>query len=269
MLDQPGLDQPGLDQPGLDQPGLDQMDAPPVTAERDGYFLVRGLLDPSTCRRYAERLQEYAGGRRTPPDGITLQREPVLERAGTTRQDGGDIRKVSWLYADDLFRGLICDPAVIRYVAALIGTPIRLFRADALMKPAEVGSEKGVHQDAPYWPVAPMSMWSIWTSFDPATLDNGCLTVLPGSHRGGPLPHVQTQDDFVVAPQHYDAADLVPLPMAPGDVLFFQSLLVHGSAANVSGQPRRAVTVSYLGPDHSYNGAGEPPRYPTVDTATG
>jgi phytanoyl-CoA hydroxylase len=236
----------------------------PTTAERDGYLLVRGLLDPATCREYAERLQDYAGARRVPPYGMSLQREPVLERSGETRSDGGDIRKISWLHADELFRQLISDAAIVRRVTALVGTPVRLFRADALMKPAEVGSEKGVHQDAPYWPIRPMSMWSIWTSFDPATLDNGCLTVLPGSHRDGPLPHVRTEDDFVVAPQHYDGADLVPLPMEPGDVLFFHSLLVHGSAANVSGRPRRAVTVSYLGPDHQYAGDGEPPNYPDV-----
>jgi phytanoyl-CoA hydroxylase len=247
-----------------DQPDLDSMNPTPSTAERDGYFLVRGLLDPTSCRGYAERLQEYAAARRTPPAGVALQREPVLERAGQTRLDGGDIRKISWLYADDLFRNLISHPAVVRTVGALVGMPVRLFRADALMKPAGVGSEKGVHQDAPYWPVAPMSMWSIWTPFDPATLDNGCLTVLPGSHLNGPRPHVRTQDDFVVAPEHYDAADLVPLPMAPGDVLFFHSLLVHGSAANVSGQPRRAVTISYLGPDHRHTGDGAPPSYPTV-----
>jgi phytanoyl-CoA hydroxylase len=51
--------------------------------------------------------------------------------------------------------------------------------------------------------------------------------------------------------------------MDPGDVLFFHSLLVHGSAANVSGEPRRAVTISYLGPDHRYAG-DSPPDYPRL-----
>lgn len=242
-----------------------ELDAkPPATADSDGYFLVRGLLDRTACARYAERLQEYISGSRVPPEGISLQREPVLERAGESRSDGGDIRKVSWLYPDELFRELISDPGITARIGASVGTPLRLFRADAMMKPAKVGSEKGVHQDAPYWPIEPMSQWSVWTSFDPATIDNGCLMVVPGSHLHGPLPHVLTQDDYVVPSDHYDIDALMPLPMEPGDVLFFHSLLVHGSAANISGEPRRAVTISYLGPGHRYAKDGTPPDYPVL-----
>ncbi|MGW0229922.1 phytanoyl-CoA dioxygenase family protein [Actinopolymorpha singaporensis] len=234
-------------------------------AGRDGFFLVEGLVGADDCARYAARLSEYAGGRLAAPDGIRLQREPALDRSGEVRPDGGDIRKVDGLFHDELLHGLITSEKVLRFVRSLVGGPPRLFRATALMKPAAVGSEKGQHQDSPYWPIEPMSLWSCWIPFDDATMDNGCLTVIPGSHRHGALPHVQTRDDFVVPAEHYDPSALVPVPMRRGSALFFHSLLLHGSAANTSGNPRRAVTMSYLGPGHRYTGTPPAPEYPVVD----
>ncbi len=233
-------------------------------AGRDGFFLVEDLVGAGDCARYAARLSEYASGRLAPPDGIKLQREPALDRSGEVRPDGGDIRKVDGLFHDDLLHGLITSAKVQHFVRALVGEPPRLFRATALMKPASVGSAKGQHQDSPYWPIEPMSLWSCWVPFDDATLDNGCLTVVPGSHRRGALPHVQTEDNFVVPAEHYDETALVPVPMRRGSALFFHSLLLHGSAANTSGAPRRAVTMSYLGPGHRYTGKPPAPEYPTV-----
>jgi phytanoyl-CoA hydroxylase len=235
-----------------------------VRAERDGYFLVEGLLDDAECELFAGRLHDYAAGQRPLPSGVSLQREPAVVRSGRDTAPGGDVRKISGLFGDDLFRTLISRPSVTTCLQALLGAPLRLFRADALMKPAAVGSQKGVHQDSPYWPIEPMSLWSCWVPFDDATTDNGCLVVAPGSHRTGPAPHVSTQDDFVIPAGHHDPAGLVEVPMSRGTGLFFHSLLVHGSAANTSGLPRRAVTMSYFGPGHRYSGEGDPPSYPPI-----
>jgi phytanoyl-CoA hydroxylase len=235
-----------------------------VHAERDGYFLVDDLLDEDECSRFAERLHDYASGNRPLAAGVSLQREPAVVRSGRETEPGADVRKVSGLYGDDLFRRLISHSSVTARMHALLGGPLRLFRADALMKPAAVGSQKGVHQDSPYWPIEPMSLWSCWVPFDDATTDNGCLVVAPGSHRAGPAPHVSTQDDFVIPTEHYDHEALVEVPMRRGTGLFFHSLLVHGSAANTSGLPRRAVTMSYFGPGHRYSGEGDPPSYPPI-----
>jgi phytanoyl-CoA hydroxylase len=235
-----------------------------VHADRDGFFLVEDLLDEAECGGLAARLHDYASGSRALPDGVSLQREPDVVRSGLETEPGGDVRKVSGLYGDDLFRRLISHPSVVARMHALLGAPLHLFRADALMKPAAVGSQKGVHQDSPYWPIAPMSLWSCWVPFDDATTENGCLVVAPGSHRAGPAPHVSTQDDFVIPTEHYDHAGLVDVPMRRGTGLFFHSLLIHGSAANTSGLPRRAVTMSYFGPEHRYAGEGDAPAYPRI-----
>ncbi len=233
-------------------------------AEHDGYFLVEGLIPDGECSLFVERLQEFAATARALPEGLSLHREPMVETNGPQLPKGHDIRKIGGLIHDDLFRKLITRKEIIDRMRDIVGEPIRLFRADALMKPAQVGSEKGVHQDSPYWPIEPMSLWSCWIPFDDATLDNGCLMVVKGSHRKGPMPHVSTQNDYVIPTDRYDGDDLVAVPMKRGTGIFFHSLLIHGSAANTSGTPRRAVTMSYLGPHHRYVGTKQAPEYPTV-----
>ncbi|MBM7789661.1 phytanoyl-CoA dioxygenase family protein [Tenggerimyces flavus] len=235
-------------------------EVPVENVDRDGFFLVEELISAADCARFADRLQEYAAGSRPLPAGVELQREPLARQ----QADGLDIRKISGLWGDDLFRSLISSEEITGRVRALVGGDLRLYRADALMKPPSVGSEKGVHQDSPYWPIEPMSLWSCWIPFDDATIDNGCMMVVPGSHRAGALPHENTAHDYVVPQTHYDVDKLVHVPMARGTGLFFHSLLVHATAANQSGSPRRAVTMSYFGPDHHHIGDAPRTPYPSV-----
>lgn len=232
-------------------------------AERDGYVIVEGLLSPEECRAYATRLSDYAGGRRPLPPGLTLQREPRVERGEVAPSASGeDVRKISGVAAgDDLFQALVLHPTIVAIMQELIGPNLKLFRADALLKPAGVGSAKGMHQDAPYWPIEPMTQWSCWMPFDPATPENGCMTAIPGSHTRGPLPHVHVTDDYVVPDEQYDGTAVAALPMAPGSGLFFHSLVLHGTAENRSTQPRRAVTMSYMAATSRYTGRAPKPDY--------
>ena len=138
---------------------------------------------------------------------------------------------------------------------------LKLFRTDVLMKPAGVGSAKGMHQDSPYWPIEPMALWSCWMPFDPATLENGCMTAIPGSHKRGPLPHVHVTNDYIIPEEHYDYQEVVPTPMRPGSGLFFHSLALHCTAENRSAMPRRAITMSYMATEYSFTGNSPKPEY--------
>lgn len=231
------------------------------SAAANGYVLIDGILSPAECAEYLGRLDEYAHGRRAAPAGLRLQREPKVARGELAADPGDDVRKVGGMANDDLFRDLVRRPNVVEVISDLLGPNLKLFRADVLMKPARVGSAKGVHQDSPYWPIEPMDLWSCWLPFDPATAESGCMQVIPGSHRGGALPHVRVQDDYVVPDEGYSAQDLVTVPMSPGSGLFFHSLLVHGTAANTSEHHRRAITMSYLSAGYSYTGKPPTPAY--------
>jgi phytanoyl-CoA hydroxylase len=231
-------------------------------AGHDGYFVVEGLLSPEECRAYTARLTAYATGELPLPDGLRVQREPRVARGELAAVPGEDVRKISGVAeGDDLFRDLVLHPTVVATMQALMSPNLKLFRADVLMKPAGVGSAKGMHQDSPYWPIAPMALWSCWLPFDPATLENGCMTAIPGSQARGALPHVHVTDDYIVPAEHYDAGAVVPIPMAPGSGLFFHSLLLHGTAPNRSAMPRRAITMSYMATEYRYTGTPPKPDY--------
>ena len=231
-------------------------------AAEDGYFLIEGIVSPQACREFIARLDDYAHGRRALPTGLAIQREPRAARGEVVATPGDDVRKISGVAnGDDLFRGLVLRPRLVAIMQDLMSPNLKLFRADVLMKPAGVGSAKGMHQDSPYWPIEPMALWSCWLPFEPATLENGCMTAIPGSQSGGAVPHVRVTDDFVAAEGSYDPARAVPLPMAPGTGLFFHSLLLHGTAENRSSDNRRAITMSYMAGEYRYTGTSPKPDY--------
>jgi ectoine hydroxylase-related dioxygenase (phytanoyl-CoA dioxygenase family) len=231
-------------------------------AEEDGFVLLEDILSPQQCQAYLARLSDYAHGQRDLPAGLAIQREPRVVRGEVAATPGDDVRKISGVaQGDDLFRALVLHHTIVQIMQELIGPNLKLFRADVLMKPASVGSAKGMHQDAPYWPIEPMALWSCWMPFEPATLENGCILAIPGSHRRGALPHVHTTDDYVIPDGQYDAAQAIALPMRPGSGLFFHSLLLHGTAENLSSQSRRAITMSYMAAESRYTGESPQPEY--------
>jgi phytanoyl-CoA hydroxylase len=89
-----------------------------------------------------------------------------------------------------------------------------------------------------------------WTALEPVDRQNGCLAVVPGSHRGGPLRHVNPDWEFLN--MGYFAAEgvgahpeRVHLEMQPGDTVFFHPLLLHGSGRNRSAGYRRAISSRF------------------------
>ena len=81
-----------------------------------------------------------------------------MQRGELNAARGDDVRKISGVaHGDDLFRTLVSHPTIVRIMQDLMGPNLKLFRSDVMMKPAEVGSAKGMHQDSPYWPIEPMA----------------------------------------------------------------------------------------------------------------
>lgn len=222
----------------------------------NGYLLLPGLITADQAATFRQRLEQYAYRQEPVPAGVGVQTEPRVARGEVSTDDALEtIRKLDCLVGHDpLFTELAFHPRIVAVMQALLGPNLKLFRDAVLMKPAHTGSPKGMHQDAPYWPIEPMDEVSCWMPFDAATLLNGCMTVIPGSHRRGPLPHVSVTDDYIIPEEHYQSADIVPVPMAPGDGLIFHALLLHATGANRSAQPRRAVTLSYMASSSRYVG---------------
>jgi hypothetical protein len=143
------------------------------------------------------------------------------------------------------------DPMLLDLVEQLIGPNIVLWGSSIFTKPARVGQAVQWHQEANYWRMKPLVTVSTWIAIDPATVDNGCLRFLPGSHRRGLLRHTEGADSSGVlrvriAPEEIDESTSVSVPAAPGAVVALDSWVVHGSNANLSAAARAAFTIRYM-----------------------
>jgi len=126
-----------------------------------------------------------------------------------------------------------------------------LFTEKLNLKRPGYGGVNPLHQDYPYWldsADAPARIATAMLFLDDATLENGCLQVVPGSHRSGQWQN-RTDSDAFGANEIDTAAypDVVtqPLPLRAGSVVMFGSFLVHRSAPNRSSLQRRALLFSY------------------------
>src|SRR5689334_5056439 len=131
--------------------------------KRDGFIVVEDLLTPQEVEDLRVRLREYTHGGR-PPGGLRVQVEPRIQRGEMTISHPGDgIRKIELLVEeDDKFRGLGLHENMVSVIEQILGPDLKMFRDAVLLKPPEVGSQKGWHQDSPYWPIEPMELCSCW-----------------------------------------------------------------------------------------------------------
>ena len=92
---------------------------------------------------------------------------------------------------DTWFLTIARIPEILDMVEQVIGGDIALWNSSFFAKPAKVGTRTPWHQDGEYWPIRPLETCTVWIAIDPATPDNGCLRVVPGSHRARELlPHI-------------------------------------------------------------------------------
>lgn len=236
---------------------------------QDGFVVVEDLVSSAELEGLRERLREYTHGGRDPGE-IDIQVEPRIQRGELAVEHPGDgIRKLTGLVDyDDRFHALGLHPNILGIVQQILGPHLKMFRNALLLKPPEVGSAKGLHQDSPYWSIEPMELCSCWFALDDATTENGCMEALPGWHTRGPLPHIHVTDDFVVEPSVYAEAKQVAAPVRAGGGLFFHSLLPHYTAPNRSDRWRRAIALSYMSSHSRYTGEGEGPVYLPVSGET-
>lgn len=156
------------------------------------------------------------------------------------------VRKFMYFVAySDVLQKLSRHPSLIRVLAQLLGhTPV-LFQDMALLKPPRIGREKPWHQDHAYFNYTlDTRVVGVWIALDEATVDNGCMVILPGSHRQGPVVHFRRRD-WQICDTDANQGDAVAVPLKPGGALFFASLLHHGTPTNHSGSRRRALQFHY------------------------
>ena len=143
-------------------------------------------------------------------------------------------------------------PEILDMVAQVIGDDIALWNCSFFAKPARVGTKTPWHQDGEYWPIRPLATCTVWIAIDASTTENGCLRVIPGSHREQRLARHSENNaeglalNLELDQAEFNEADAEDIVLEPGQVSLHDVYLYHGSKANRSDKPRRGMTLRFM-----------------------
>ncbi|MBT3343812.1 MAG: phytanoyl-CoA dioxygenase family protein [Gemmatimonadetes bacterium] len=156
---------------------------------------------------------------------------------------------------------MIVEPRILDYLEDLLGTNLVCWGAHFFCKmPGDV-RQVSWHQDASYWPLSPSKTVTVWLAIDDADVENGAMTVIPGSHVHGQIDFDDStdQEHNVLNQTVNDATaygdEPVALAMRAGQISLHTDLLLHGSEPNRSDRRRCGLTMRFVPPDvHAHDG---------------
>jgi len=215
-----------------------------------GWLAVEGVYSPSEVEAYKAALRDIIHGVSPACEGLYIQEEPYYAEAGETVSSEEErelrIRKLIWFVrADARLMQASRHPRLCTLLSQLIGSGSTMIQDMALLKPPRHGSEKPWHQDTAYFDWLPLGgIVGCWLALDQATVENGCMQVIPGSHLDGPVPHYHARD-CQMADERVQTQRAIALPLAPGGCLFFSGLLHHGTPPNRSNDRRQALQFHF------------------------
>jgi phytanoyl-CoA hydroxylase len=213
---------------------------------RDGYLVVEQVVPDeqvAALREVADGWVEAA--REVKVNGDLFDLEPGHSSARP------QVRRIkNPTGASQVYESVMTSAPVLDRVEQLIGPNIRYQGTKLNMKSAGIGSPVEWHQDWAFYPHTNDDVLAVGVVIDDMTIDNGCLFVLPGSHKGTVFDH-HVNGTFVgsVDPGLVDAASCVPLEASAGSITIHHARLLHGSAPNTSGKPRRLFLIEYISGD--------------------
>ncbi len=141
-----------------------------------------------------------------------------------------------------LFREMARYPRLLDALEPIIGPNIEFLSDKVVFKSASVEMASPWHQDWPYW--HGQHKISVWIALDAATPENGCLKMLPGSHKQA-VTHDGEGFGHRLRPDAVDESRAVVLACAPGDIVLFHDLTLHASFPNTSGRDRWSIISTY------------------------
>ena len=209
----------------------------------EGWLVPEFRLDPERLARLRLALDELIASNPT-------VRPEKLVSAHLVMPDGGP--NAEGVRGHPAFFELANDPAILDCVEALLGPDILLWGCHVFCEPAGDGLETPWHQDGHYWPIRPLATCTVWVALEPSIRENGCLRVIPRSHRER-VTHAhlnEDRDDIVLslrtAPDTFDESAAVDIELEPGQMSMHDVFMIHGANANRSTIRRTGVALRYM-----------------------
>jgi hypothetical protein len=206
--------------------------------EQNGYVILRNLF----TREEVRTMKEEAAA--------------ILQKFGWHDRSGVYLGMAK---NSDVFKQAAQAPGLVPALKEIIGDYVIFMNDKLVLKDAATDFGSPWHQDYPYW--FGSNKYSVWIALDKATKENGCLRVLPGSHKFGSMDHRNVEDSdhgfvYRLREEDIDPSAVVDFEAEAGDALIFHDLLYHASYPNTSGSDRWALISTYKDghqPDPEYS----------------
>jgi ectoine hydroxylase len=225
-----------------------------------GYLVVPGLLDTEEN----DLLRNIA----------KADREIATQAASRADGEGGAVKLVvsNDLPAGTIYGALVRSRRIVDTMQQLLGDEVYHYHHKMILKEAVIGGAWAWHQDYGYW-YNNGCLWpdmaSCMIAVDKATRENGCLQVVPGSHRLGRIDHGPVGDQTGADPERVreivKRLPIVYCELEPGAAIFFHSNVLHRSDQNKSDHPRWAFIACYNTKHNDPYKESRHPRYSPLE----
>ena len=229
---------------------------------RPGFALYEGFADPEVGKAMLEDVvaiaRDAAAGRDVAP--ALVMKESQADFGGSNPEDL--VSKIFRLHRRGAFRSFLGDPRVVGIVVEAIGRDVDCFLSQFIFKNPSAWGQPW-HQDSYYFPFEPARpVVALWLAVTEATLENGCLHILPGSQMEPVHAHVPDARPgslygYVEIVDH-DMSASQPCLLSPGDLMVFDSHLMHRSTDNASSGLRAAMVWHFARPGTVDRGTATP-----------
>lgn len=226
----------------------------------DGYVTVDELLTVSE----ADLLKQIA----------RADRDISADRTSRADGEGGAVELVvrNDLPEDTIYGAIVRLQSLVTTIEELLGDEVYHYHHKMILKEPRIGGAWTWHQDYGYWYdngcLFP-DMASCMIAVDKATVENGCLQVLRGSHKMGRVDHVKRGDQTGADEERIQAAqerlETVHVELEPGSAVIFHANTLHRSDQNTSENARWAFICCYNTKHNDPWKDGKHPRYSPLE----
>ncbi|MEK3912707.1 phytanoyl-CoA dioxygenase family protein [Paenibacillus sp. FSL H7-0331] len=233
-----------------DNPATNHIDSLANVTETDiadfwkqGYMVVDNVFNQEEVNTSLEAIMDIIMER---VKGPQLQFVKPRDQLKNDFEKELAIRKIErFVEHDPRLHHLAYHEGMMQLLSSLFTDTPKLVQQQGILKPPHGGAEKPWHQDMAYGNLTyEKPVIGVWIALDPAGADNGCMHVIPRSHMEGPVPHYAVRDWQVCDTSVRVEQDVI-VPLAPGGVLIFHGMTLHGTPPNFSEKRRRSLQFHY------------------------
>ena len=198
---------------------------------QQGYVFPIRVMDETRAADYRALLEEFEAEQGAPVSGALRNKSHLL-----------------FLWVDEMMR----NDRILDTVEDLIGENILCWNTLFWIKEPRTKAYVSWHQDLNYWGLDTDDLITVWLALSPATVESGCMSVLPGSHKGEFMPHedLYRDDNMLTRGQEIsvevDESKTVAMPLRPGQVSLHNGRLAHASSPNRSDDRRIGISFHYM-----------------------